>query len=104
MSAKTTEKTETSTEMTQPVIIDLGRQKSAAIKALKEGEGELWDEVFDVVDEVKDMLGKDADGKLLVPVVLIYEKRQSQSLALEKILFPLLNRDEDDNESDDEEE
>jgi hypothetical protein len=99
MTAKTTEKTETSTEMTQPVIIDLGRQKAAAVKALKEGEGELWDEV----DEVKDMLGKDADGKVLVPVVLIYEKKQSQSQAIEKVLFPLLNRDEDD-ESDDEEE
>jgi hypothetical protein len=103
MTAKTTEKTETSTEMTQPVIVDLGRQKAAAIKALKIGEGELWDEVFDVVDEVKDMLGQDADGKVLVPVVLIYEKKQSQSLDLEKVLFPLLNRDEDD-ESDDEEE
>jgi len=100
---KTAEKTETSTEMTQPVIIDLGMQKSAAIKALKEGEGELWEEVFEVVDEVKEMLGKDADGKVLVPVVMLYGKKQPRGLYLEKILFPLLNLDEDDDDDDTEE-
>lgn len=101
MVAKTTE--ETSTEMTQPVIIDLGAQKSKALKELKAGEGELWDEVFDVIDEVKDMLGKEADGKVLIPVVMLYEKKQSQRLDLDKILFPLLDRDEDDDDDDEEE-
>lgn len=101
MVTKATGKTETSTEMTQPVIIDLGMQKSAAIKALKEGEGELWEEVFDVVDEVKDMLGKDADGKVLVPVVMLYGKKPSRGLYLEKILFPLLNLEDDDDVDED---
>jgi hypothetical protein len=96
MVAKTTE--ETSTEMTQPVIIDLGEQKSKALKQLKAGEGELWDEVFDVIDEVKDMLGKEADGKVLIPVIMLYEKKQSQGLDLDKILFPLRDRDEDEEE------
>jgi hypothetical protein len=103
MATKTAETTEASTEMTQPVIIDLGAQKSKSIKELKEGEGELWDEVFDVIDEVKDMLGKEAEGKVLIPVVMLYEKKQSQRLDLDKILFPLLNRDEDDEDDDEEE-
>jgi hypothetical protein len=94
MLAKTVEVAETSTEMTQPVIIDLGEQKSKAIKELKEGQGKLWDEVFDVIDEVKEMLGKEADGKVLVPVIMLYEKEQR--LDLEKILFPLLDRNKDD--------
>jgi hypothetical protein len=96
MVAKTAEAAETSTEMTQPVIIDLGRQKSKAIKELKEGQGKLWDEVFGVIDEVKEMLGKEADGKVLVPVIMLYEKEQR--LDLEKILFPLLDRNKDDEE------
>ena len=100
MVAKTAE-AEASTEMTQPVIIDLGGQKSKYIKELKEGEGELWEEVFDVIDEVKDMLGAEAEGKVLIPVIMLYEKNQSRRLDLDKILFPLLDRDEDD---DDEEE
>ena len=99
--AKTTE--ETSTEMTQPVIIDLGEQKAKALKQLKAGEGELWDEVFDVIDEVKEMLGKEADGKVLIPVVMLYEKKQSQRIDLEKILFPLMDRVKDDDDDDDEE-
>jgi hypothetical protein len=98
---KAAEAEETSTEMTQPVIIDLGAQKSKALKELKAGEGELWDEVFDVIDEVKEMLGKEAEGKVLIPVIMLYEKKQTQRLDLDKILFPLMNRDEDE---DDEEE
>ena len=43
----------TATEMTQPVIIDLGKQRSKLIKELKDGEGELWEEVLEVADEVK---------------------------------------------------
>lgn len=97
MVAKTAE-AEASTEMTQPVIIDLGGQKSKYIKELKEGQGKLWDEVFDVIDEVKEMLGSEADGKVLVPVVMIYKKTTRQGLDLDKILFPLLDRDKDDDD------
>ena len=100
MVTKTAEK---STEMTQPVIIDLGAQKSSAIKDLKAGEGELWGEVFDVIDEVKDMLGAEADGKVLIPVVMLYQKKQ-RPIELDRILFPLLDRDDDDDEDDDDEE
>src|SRR5712692_11028805 len=31
-------------EMSQPIIVDLGRQKSTKRKDLKAGEGELWDD------------------------------------------------------------
>jgi hypothetical protein len=80
------------TEMTQPVIIDLGRQKNRALKNLKKGKGKLWDEVFDVVEEVKDMLGNDADGKVLVPIVMIYcEKPKRKRLNLQRMLSPLLD-------------
>ncbi len=83
------EPVETLTEMTQPIIIDLGKQKTKDLKDLKKGGGKLWDEVLDVVDEVKDMLGEEAEGKVLVPVVMIcQEKRRPQRL--DKILFPYI--------------
>jgi hypothetical protein len=88
---------EVMSEMTQPIIVDLGKQKTSHIKDLKAGEGELWDEVLDVVDEVKEMLGEEAAGKLMVPIIMIYEKKQSQP-RVEKILFPLANWDDDDEE------
>ena len=94
-------------EMTQPVIIDLGKQRSRALSDLKKGEGKLWDEVLEVVDEVKDMLGADAEGKVLVPVIMLYKERTGRRrLDLDRILFPLLDErdDEDDDEDDDDEE
>jgi len=103
----TEESVKTLTEMTQPVIIDLGKHRRRALKELKKGEGKLWDEVLDVVDEVKDMLGTAAEGKVLVPIILLYQERSSRRrLDLDRILFPLLeneNDDDDDDDDDDEE-
>lgn len=94
----------TAAEMTQPVIIDLGKQKARTLRDLKNGEGKLWEEVLEVVEEVKDMLGAEADGKVLVPVVMLYNERSSsRRLDLDKILFPLLDNEDDDDEDEDEE-
>jgi hypothetical protein len=93
---------EVMTEMAQPIIIDLGKQTSQHLKDLKEGEGELWDEVLDVVEEVKEMLGKEAEGKLMLPIIMLYEKKPARP-RIEKILFPLADWDEDDDQNDDEE-
>ena len=98
------EATATSTEMTQPVIIDLGKQRSKSIKELKNGEGELWDEVLEVADEVKEMLGAEAEGKVLIPVIMLYqEKAGRRRIDLEKLIFPLMDSDDDDDDNDDEE-
>jgi len=101
--AATSKAEEASTEMTQPIIVDLGRQKSQKLKDLKEGEGELWDEVLDVIDEVKEMLGEEADGKLMVPIILLYEKKPARP-RLERVLFPLADWDDDDDDDDEEDE
>lgn len=85
--AEETETTET--EMTQPIIIELGTQKSGNIKDLKKGKGKLWDEVLSVVEETREMLGEEADGKILVPVIMIYKKKPKR-LGLEKLIFPLM--------------
>jgi len=93
------ETTATSAEMTQPVIIDLGKQKASSLRELKNGEGKLWDEVLDVAEEVKEMLGADAEGKVFIPIILLYqEKSGRRRLDLDKILFPLLEEDDDDEE------
>ena len=95
----------TATEMTQPVIIDLGKQRSKSIKALKNGEGDLWDEVLEVAEEVKEMLGAEAEGKVLIPVIMLYqEKVGRRRLDLEKLIFPLMENVDDDEDDDDDEE
>ena len=65
-------------EVTEPIIIDLGKQKRKRIKRLMEGRGKLWFEVEDVVEEVGSMLGDDLEGKTLVPLVLVYRRRPKQ--------------------------
>jgi len=96
------EETTTTSEMTQPVIVDLGKQRRRSLSELKKGEGKLWDEVLDVAEEVKEMLGADAEGKVFIPIVMIYQETSGlRRLDLEKILFPLL--DDDDEEDDDNE-
>jgi hypothetical protein len=92
---------ETTTEMTQPIIVDLGRQTASRLADLKEGEGELWDEVLDVIAEVKEMLGAEADGKVLMPVIMIYEKK-ARRRRIESILFPLAELDNGDDDDEDE--
>ena len=94
---------EVETEMTQPIIVDLGKQKASKLKALKEGEGELWDDILDVIEEVKEMLGPEAEGKLVVPIILLYEKKQKRA-RLENILFPLAQFAREDDEDDENEE
>jgi len=87
----TEENIKTSIEMTQPIIIDLGKQKNRALKNLKKGKGQLWDEVLDVVEEVKDTLGAEADGKILIPIVVLYrEKPKQKRRNLERILSTFL--------------
>lgn len=76
-------------EMTQPILIDLGAQKGGKIKDLKKGKGKLWDEVLNVVDETREMLGAEAEGKVFVPVILIYTKKTRRK-GLEKLVFPYL--------------
>ncbi len=87
----TDEADEGTTDMTQPIIVDLGKQKPGKLKDLKKGEGELWDEALNVVEEVKEMLGEDAEGKVLVPIVMLYEKKPKRRARIQKLLFPLAN-------------
>lgn len=86
MAEQVAEQTQVSAEVTQPIIVDLGKQRPKRIKALKQGNGKLWNEVVDVLDEVKGSLGEEAEGKILVPVILVYRK-QSRRL---RRGFPIL--------------
>jgi hypothetical protein len=76
-------------EITQPILINLGAQKKTKIKDLKKGKGKLWEEVWNVVDETREMLGVNGEGKVFIPVVLIYSKKTKKK-RLEKLFFPYL--------------
>jgi hypothetical protein len=58
-----------------PLIIDLGKVKPKKIKQLKKSTGPLIAEIEDAIDETLERLGKDADGKEILPVVVIVQKK-----------------------------
>jgi len=69
-------------EVTEPIIINLGKQKRKRIKNLLKGRGKLWFEVQDVIDEVGDLLSDELEGKTVVPLVLVYSKKPKKKKSL----------------------
>lgn len=65
-------------EVVTPIVVDLGRRRAKQIKALKKGRGKLMDELAEVLEEVYLSLGDEADGKTLVPVVVLYGKKKKK--------------------------
>jgi Family of unknown function (DUF6200) len=63
-------------EILTPVIVPLGKKKKKVIKRLKRGEGKAMDEVMDVIEQVQANLGAQANGKAILPVVVIYSKKE----------------------------
>ena len=62
-------------EITEPIIINMGKQKRKRIKNLMKGRGRLWFEVEGVIEEVNESLGDELEGKAIVPLVLIYRRK-----------------------------
>ena len=61
--------------VTEPIIIKLGKQNKKRIKRLMQGQGKLWYEVEGVIDEVGAMLGDELEGKSIVPLILVYREK-----------------------------
>jgi hypothetical protein len=70
--------TENDLEVTEPIIIDLGKQKAKRIKKMLKGRGKLWFEVEDVIAEVNEMLAEELEGKTIIPLIIVYEKKPKQ--------------------------
>ena len=73
--AADSEKQEARVDISQPIIISLGKQKKKHIKRLKRGEGKLWDEVLDVIDEVREQMGDQVEGGTIVPLIMVYKEK-----------------------------
>jgi hypothetical protein len=66
------------TPVTRPIVIDRGRMRRKQISRLKRGEGRLWADVADTVRHVVAQLGDESSGKIAVPVVVIYRKKNKR--------------------------
>jgi hypothetical protein len=64
--------------VSMPIVIDLGKERQKRIRQLKRGRGRLLDEIDEVVEHVKAGLGPDDQAKQLVPIVMVYRKKQKR--------------------------
>jgi hypothetical protein len=67
-------------DIVAPIVLSLGKQKKKHIRRLKRGRGKLMDEVVDVIEQVHDHLGEDADDKIIVPVVVLYRQKRKRAM------------------------
>lgn len=60
---------------TNPIVIDMGKRDSRLIRELKNGKGDLLEEVNEIVDEVSEQIkpAPDAVERVYIPVVVIVE-------------------------------
>lgn len=62
-----------------PIVVELGKRRRKQIKKLRNGEGPLVKEVADVIDQVRAELGDELNGKVLLPVVVVYRKKSRRA-------------------------
>jgi hypothetical protein len=58
-----------------PVVLDVGKTKKKLIRALKRGEGKLMEDVAEAVEAIRLNLGPELEGKALIPVVIVYQRK-----------------------------
>jgi hypothetical protein len=68
----------------KPLIIKMGNTTKKQIRSLKKGEGKLDRKVNEAIEMVKEELGKEAEGKEILPVVLTYRLKSSKKNAMTK--------------------
>ncbi len=78
VSPENSQETEIEVDVVTPIVVDMGKIKNKHIKRLKRGNGRLMEEIVEVMDEIVDALGEEVDGKTLVPIVIVYEKKAKQ--------------------------
>lgn len=60
------------------IVISLGSTRRKRIRQLKRGDGKLVGRVRSAVEVAAAGLGDDADGKTLIPVVLVYREKTAK--------------------------
>jgi uncharacterized protein (UPF0335 family) len=71
--------------MPQPLVVDIGKQTSKKIKRLRKGTGRLPAKVDAAIREARSLVGTD---KQIVPVVVIYQKKDRRKLRSLPFLGP----------------
>jgi hypothetical protein len=72
-----------------PVIIDLGTKSRKAIRNLKNGTGQIRNQVEEAIEQIRLRLPDADKNKQIIPIVLIYRQRRRRTAL--SFPFPPLN-------------
>jgi|AGTN01.1.fsa_nt_gi hypothetical protein len=61
-----------------PLVIDMGKVKRSEAKKIAKGKGVLLDHVERAVQYTEENLDAVPEGRILVPVVIVYEKKRKK--------------------------
>jgi hypothetical protein len=75
-------------ERVPPIVVHLGKKKRKELKQLERGEGRLVDEVEEAMAQVAAGLGAKASSRELVPVVVVYTKKEKNGGRLRLPFLP----------------
>jgi hypothetical protein len=64
------------TDSSEPIVVNLGKRKNKHLKELHQGVGPAAEEVAEAVAQLREQLGTAAEGKTIVPVVVVYKKKR----------------------------
>jgi hypothetical protein len=76
---QTEEAAERTAPKATPLVLDLGKRGKKTIRRLRQGRGPAMAEVMDVMEQVQAQLGDDAQGKVLLPVVVVYGRKRRRA-------------------------
>jgi hypothetical protein len=79
MSATVAEVNSAKKKVIVPLIIDLGKIRSKKVKELKKGEGPYLEEVLPAINQIKAELHPEIEGKEIMPVIVLYQKKSKKS-------------------------
>jgi putative transposon-encoded protein len=69
-----------------PILIDLGKARRNRVSKLKRGKGRLLKKVEDAIEQTVKELGNDAKDKVVLPVVVIVEKRPKRQRKISSLI------------------
>lgn len=67
-------------ERLEPIIVNLGKRKAKQLRALADDHGPAAEEVAEAMAQVRAQLGAAAEGKTIVPVVVVYKKKKAKNV------------------------
>ena len=75
-SAKKIEGTDQTSAQVPAIVVNFGKVSRSSLKKLRRGRGKLMTELDEVLAQVKHEIGSEIEGREIVPVVLVCQKKR----------------------------